>query len=139
MAALHLVEDHAQAQDTGGNRHRVDSRPKVKHNQKGKEQDNRRHGDGTGGEGAEHHDASEQGKKKETDLQRVYNKAVSIMRGNQETEGRGPRQPGNGETGSRHKANKNSGYDTKDRGRDDDSRGTGARSGSETPDDDVVQ
>ena len=78
----HLVEDQAQAQDTGGNRHRVDSRPKVKHNQKGKEQDNRRHGDGTGGEGAKHQDASEQGKKKETDLQRVFNKAVSIMRGN---------------------------------------------------------
>ena len=78
----------------------------------------RHQGDGTGGEGAEHQDASEQGKKKETDLQRIYNTAVSIMRGNQETEGRGV-------------------YDTEDRRRDDDSRGTGARSGSKTPDDDV--
>ena len=54
----HMVEDQAKAEDTGGNRHREDIRPKLKHKQKGKEQENRRHGDGTGGEGAEHQDGS---------------------------------------------------------------------------------
>ena len=58
------------------------------------------------------------------------------MRGNKETEGRGLRQAGKVETGSRHKTNKHSGYDTEDRRRGDHSRGTGARSGSEAPDDD---
>ena len=59
----HMVEDQAKAENTGGNRHREEIRPKDKHEQKGKDQESRRQGDGTGGEGAEHQDEGGKGKK----------------------------------------------------------------------------
>ena len=67
---------------------------------------------------------------------RVFNKAVAVMTANQNTEGRAPMQAGNGNTGSSHEANNHSGYDTKDRRHSGHSKGTGARSGSKTQDDD---
>ena len=57
-----------------------------------------------GGEGDKHQDTKERGKKKETDLQRIYNAAVANRRVNQETQGRS---------------------------RNEDTRGTGTRGGNE--------